>query len=309
MALNYDGLFNILKTKNISISQLSDDLNISSSTRAKFKKGEYVSLQTLESICRYLNVDINDVVEFIAPQNTSPLLQQLTEEMNHNIKGSIYHETQILLTYNSNHIEGSQLTPDQTRYIYETNTIGVDKETAVNIDDIIETQNHFRCVDTAIKSALEPLSESWIKDLHSQLKTGTSDARLDWFSVGDYKQRPNTVGGKETALPKDVETHMKTLIKTYESKKTIAFRDIIAFHYQFETIHPFQDGNGRVGRLIAFKECLRHGFVPFTIDESIKIFYYRGLREWTHDEGYLMDTCLSGQDTYKKLLEMYDIKY
>jgi Fic family protein len=229
--------------------------------------------------------------------------------MSHKIKGSIYHETQILLTYNSNHIEGSQLSPDQTRYIFETNTIGLDKDSSINVDDIIETQNHFRCIDYMIKSALEPLSEALIKDLHRILKTGTSDAKLDWFNVGEYKQRPNMVGGIETTKPSNVQSELISLIGKYEIKKEYSFEDIIEFHYQFECIHPFQDGNGRVGRLIAFKECLRHGFVPFTIDESIKLFYYRGLKEWKSEKGYLMDTCLSGQDKYKKLLDMFNISY
>jgi hypothetical protein len=288
---------------------MSKDLNISSATRAKFKKGEYVSLQTLESICKYLSVNINDIVSFMTVENPSVLYQRLNEEMSHKIKGGIYHETQILLTYNSNHIEGSQLSVDQTRYIFETNTIGLGKDNLINVDDIIETQNHFRCIDYMIKSALEPLSEALIKDLHNTLKTGTSDAKLDWFKVGDYKLRPNTVGGIETTKPSDVQSELISLIGKYENKKDYSFDDIIEFHYQFECIHPFQDGNGRVGRLIAFKECLRHGFVPFTIDDSIKLFYYRDLKEWKNEKGYLMDTCLSGQDKYKRLLDMFNISY
>lgn len=307
MSVNYRGLFYALEKKTVTLSKLCDDLEISSATRAKFKKGEYVSLQTLESICKYLNVSLNDIVEFVIVRNPSPLLTRLNEELKHKIKGGIYHETQILMTYNSNHIEGSKLTADQTRYIFETNTIGLDVETSINVDDVIETQNHFRCIDYMIKTALEPLTETLIKDLHKILKTGTSDSKLEWFSVGDYKQRPNTVGGSETSNPKDVEMHMKTLIGLYENKEKYTFKDIIEFHYHFECIHPFQDGNGRVGRLIAFKECLRNGFVPFTIDENIKIFYYRGLKEWKSEEGYLIDTCLTGQDKYKRLLEIFEI--
>ena len=309
MSIIYKGLFEVLSKKNISISEMSKDLNISSATQAKFRKGEYVSLQTLESICKYLSVSINDIVSFLIIENSSILYQRLREEMSHKIKGSIYHETQILLTYNSNHIEGSQLSPDQTRYIFETNTIGIDKDSSINVDDIIETQNHFRCIDYMIKSVLEPLSEALIKDLHRILKTGTSDAKLDWFNVGEYKQRPNMVGGIETTKPSNVQSELISLIGKYEIKKEYSFEDIIEFHYQFECIHPFQDGNGRVGRLIAFKECLRHGFVPFTIDESIKHFYYRGLKEWKSEKGYLLDTCLSGQDKYKKLLDMFNISY
>jgi len=309
MPINYNGLYQLLKEKNISLSQLSDDCGISSATRAKFRKGEYVSLQTLESMCKYLNVSLNDIVTFESSNKTSDLLNRLIEEMKHKISGGIYHETQILMTYNSNHIEGSKLTADQTRYIFETNTIGLDSNQSVNIDDVIETQNHFRCIDYAIKSVYEPLSESLIKDFHRILKSGTSDAKLEWFNVGDYKLRHNVVGGIETSKPRDVARDMQKLIGQYENKRTFQFEDIIDFHYQFECIHPFQDGNGRVGRLIAFKECLRHAIIPFTIDEEIKLFYYRGLKEWKNEKGYLIDTCLSGQDKFKRLMDLFDIHY
>jgi Fic family protein/DNA-binding Xre family transcriptional regulator len=305
MAVHYKKLFGVLKSRNLTISRLSEDLNISSATQAKFKKNEYVSLKTLESICKYLSLPINEIVTFETVENFSVLYKSLKEEMSHKIKGGIYHETQILLTYNSNHIEGSRLTAEQTRYIFETNTIGLEKDSTVNIDDIIETQNHFKCIDYMIQSALEPLSEDLIKDLHKILKSGTSDAKLEWFNVGDYKLRPNVVGGKETTKPNDVPTAMASLIGKYENKKTFSFEDIIEFHYNFEMIHPFQDGNGRVGRLIVFKECLRHGIVPFTIDESIKLFYYRGLKEWNNEKGFLIETCLAGQDKYKKLMDLF----
>lgn len=307
MPVNYKGLFKVLEEKSIKLSQMSKDLALSSKTSAKFMKDEYVSLQTIESVCKYLNTPLDDIVKFEVIHHRSMLYDRLIEEMTYKIKGGIYHETQILMTYNSNHIEGSKLTSDQTRYIFETNTIGLDEKKAINIDDIIETQNHFRCIDNMIKTAFEPLSESLIKDLHKILKSGTTDAKLDWFMVGDYKIRPNTVGGLETSSPKEVSTHMSTLIGKYENKKTFSFEDILDFHYDFERIHPFQDGNGRVGRLIAFKECLRHGYTPFTIDEEIKLFYYRGLKEWKNEKGFLMDTCLSGQDKYKKLLTIFDI--
>ncbi|MFA5179267.1 MAG: Fic family protein [Candidatus Izemoplasmatales bacterium] len=309
MSVIYKGLFNNLENKEITLSKLCDDLNISSATRAKFKKGEYVSLQTIESICKYLNLNFNDIVSFDIINNPSPLLRRLKEEMQYKIKGGIYHETQILMTYNSNHIEGSKLTADQTRYIFETNTIGLDKDKTVNVDDVIETLNHFKCIDYMIKTALEPISETLIKDLHKILKTGTSDSKLDWFKTGDYKRRPNTVGGIETSKPKDVEEDMISLIGLYENKQKYSFEDIIEFHYNFERIHPFQDGNGRVGRLIAFKECLRHGYVPFTIDEDTKLFYYRGLKQWEIERGYLMDTCLTGQDKYKMILDVLEIDY
>jgi len=307
MAINYNGLFKQLKDKNIKLSKMSNDLGLSSAIRAKFKKGDYVSLKTLESICKYLGVKLGEVVEFETNSHHSELYNRLKEEMEHKIKGGIYHETQILLTYNSNHIEGSMLSFDQTRYIFETNTIGVDEKESVNVDDIIETQNHFRCIDYMIKTALEPLTETLIKDLHKILKTGTSDATLDWFSVGDYKKRANMVGGQETVEPSEVSEEMAKLIRLYENNDSYFFEDIVEFHYTFECIHPFQDGNGRVGRLIAFKECLRHGFVPFTIDDNLKMFYYRGLKNWNEEKGYLLDTCLTGQDKYKKLLDRFDV--
>ena len=307
MPINYNGLFNQLNRKKINLSTMSEDLHISSAIRAKFKKGDYVSLRTLESICKYLGVKLCDIVEFETVSNESILYHRLNEEMNHKIKGGIYHETQILLTYNSNHIEGSMLSIDQTRYIFETNTIGANEKESVNVDDIIETQNHFRCIDYMIKTALEPLTEELIKDLHRILKTSTSDASLDWFAVGDYKKRANMVGGKDTIKPTEVKNNMEKLIGLYENKESYEFEDIIQFHYEFECIHPFQDANGRVGRLIAFKECLRHGYIPFTIDERLKMFYYRGLSKWKDEKGYLLDTCLTGQDEYKKLLYRFDI--
>lgn len=307
MAVNYDGLKKILKERKLSLSQVSEDLSISSATRAKFNKGEYVSLQTIEALCRYLGVSINQIITIEIEKKDSPLVKQLKEEMKHRIKGGIYHETQILMTYNSNHIEGSMLTMDQTRYIFETNTVGVENDKTINVDDVIETQNHFRCIDYVIKMVFEPVTEIIIKDLHKILKTGTNDSKLEWFNVGEYKQKPNTVGGIETSKPKQVEKDMAKLIGIYENKMKYSFADILEFHYQFETIHPFQDGNDRIGRLIAFKECLRHGIVPFTIDDTIKMFYYRGLREWTNEKGFLLDTCRTGQDKYNRLLEIFEI--
>lgn len=309
MAINYKGLIEVLSKKGLTLTQVAEDLRISSATRAKFKKGEYVSLQTIESLCKYLGVQINEILVIEIEKKDSALVVQLKEEMKHDIKGSIYHETQILMTYNSNHIEGSRLTADQTRYIFETNTVGIDTNDTINVDDVIETQNHFRCIDYAIKMAFEPITDTLIKDIHKILKTGTSDSKLDWFNVGDYKQRPNTVGGLETSNPNNVSKDIAKLIGGYENMKKFGFEDILEFHYNFEIIHPFQDGNGRVGRIIAFKECLRHGLVPFTIDESIKLFYYRGLREWRNERGYLLGTCQSGQDKYKKLLDIYGIEY
>ena len=236
------------------------------------------------------------------------LLDVLRIEKASGTKGGIYHKVQIELTYNSNHMEGSRLTHDQTRYIYETNTIGVEAGT-VNVDDIVETANHFRCIDLVINSAGQMLSEPFIKTLHRTLKSGTSDSRKDWFAVGDYKKIPNEVGGRDTTAPEEVSTEMKQLLASYNRKPDKTLEDLIAFHVAFESIHPFQDGNGRVGRLILFKECLKNGIVPFIIDEDLKLFYYRGLHEWNTERGYLIDTCLSAQDKFKKYLDYFRIPY
>ncbi len=237
----------------------------------------------------------------------TPLLKALREEKEMKLKGGIYHRTQIDLTYNSNHIEGSRLTKDQTRYIFETNTIGV-ADGAVRVDDIIETTNHFRAIDYCIDSAHIKLSESIIFNLHRTLKSGTSESAKDWFAVGEYKRLPNEVGGAETTPPEDVATEMRSLIKSYNSLKQVSFDDILDFHHRFESIHPFQDGNGRVGRLIMFKECLANGVTPFIIDEDLKMFYYRGLQNWGSIREYLRDTCLTAQDNYKALLRYFRIE-
>ena len=236
------------------------------------------------------------------------LLEILQHEKAARYSGGIYHKTQIEMTYNSNHIEGSRLTHDQTRYIFETNTIGVTGE-AVNVDDVIETANHFRCIDFIIEHAKSALTEKMIKELHLMLKTGTSDARQDWFAVGAYKKMPNEVGGMATTMPEDVAAEMQALLAAYSAKKAKTLEDILDFHVRFERIHPFQDGNGRVGRLIMFKECLKYSIVPFIIEDNLKMFYYRGLKEWGREKGYLTDTCLTAQDRYKAYLDYFRIKY
>lgn len=236
------------------------------------------------------------------------LLSILQEEKRTKYAGSIYHKTQIDLTYNSNHIEGSRLTHDQTRYIFETNTIGVENE-VLNVDDVIETSNHFRCIDLIIDHAASTLSEHFIKKLHHILKTGTSDSREDWFAVGEYKRLPNEVGGMQTSLPEEVADRMKALLSDYNAVPKKTLDDILDFHVRFERIHPFQDGNGRVGRLIMFKECLKYNIVPFIIEENLKLFYYRGLKEWYNEKGYLTDTCLTAQDKYKAYLDYFRIPY
>lgn len=236
------------------------------------------------------------------------LLAFLKREKESSLKGGIYHKIQIDLTYNSNHIEGSRLSHDQTRFIFETKTLGITDD-AVKVDDIVETVNHFRCIDLAIEGANTKLSESFIKQLHYILKTGTTDAQKSWFKVGDYKMIENEVGGSETVKPEDVATEMKALFADYNSRSEITFDDILDFHVRFESIHPFQDGNGRVGRLIMFKECLKHNIVPFIITEELKMFYNRGIKEWKNERGYLRDTCLTGQDAMKVSLDYFGIKY
>lgn len=236
------------------------------------------------------------------------LLSILQEEKRTKYAGGIYHKTQIDLTYNSNHIEGNRLTHDQTRYIFETNTIGVENE-VLNVDDVIETSNHFRCIDLIIDHAASTLSEHFIKKLHHILKTSTSDSHKDWFAVGEYKRLPNEVGGMQTSLPEEVADRMKALLSDYNAVPKKTLDDILDFHVRFERIHPFQDGNGRVGRLIMFKECLKYNIVPFIIEENLKLFYYRGLKEWYNKKGYLTDTCLTAQDKYKAYLDYFRIPH
>lgn len=241
-------------------------------------------------------------------QKEMPLLTALREQKAMKMSGGIYHKVQIDLTYNSNHIEGSRLTHEQTRYIFETNTIGMSTE-VVNVDDIVETTNHFHCIDLILDRAKEKLTEHLIKELHGTLKAGTSDSRKDWFAVGEYKRLPNEVGGQETTLPEEVHAKMKELLFEYNAKKQKVLEDILDFHVRFERIHPFQDGNGRVGRLLMFKECLANNILPFIITDNLKMFYYRGLSEWGHINGYLTDTCLTAQDEFKAILDYFRIKY
>lgn len=238
----------------------------------------------------------------------SPLLGRLRKEKEAGLKGGIYHRTQIDLTYNSNHIEGSRLSEEQTRFIFETNTLGVTNE-STSVDDIMETVNHFRCIDYVIDHATDKITEAHIKQLHAILKTNTSDSQRSWFAVGDYKRMPNEVGGKETALPQDVQGRMKALVNDYNAIKKVAFDDILNFHVIFERIHPFQDGNGRVGRLLLLWQCLQSEHVPFIITEELRLYYYRGLQEWGHVNGFLRDTCLTAQDHFRVLLDYFKIKY
>lgn len=242
-------------------------------------------------------------------KNAAPdLLELLREQKAARLSGGIYHKVQIELTYNSNHMEGSRLSHDQTRFIFETNTVGFENE-AINVDDVIETANHFRCIDMVIEQAGNVLTEKLIKELHRVLKTGTSDSRKDWFAVGEYKKLPNEVGGRDTALPEQTGEKMRKLLQEYRELPEKTFEDIVAFHVAFERIHPFQDGNGRVGRLILFKECLKYRIVPFIIEDDLKLFYYRGLKQWEQERGYLLDTCLTAQDRFKAYLDYFRIPY
>lgn len=300
--VDYSGLEKLLKERGLTKSALGKKLEISSRTIAKIGRGEKLSRIVREKICAYLECNPEDI---FAEKSDNPLLQALRDEKSAGISGGIYHEFQVRMTYNSNHMEGSRLTEEQTRLIFETNTIGVGD--GVPIDDILETVHHFRAIDYCIDTAEEPLSEEIIKHLHYILKHDTKDSQLSWFAVGDYKKRPNMVGGRETTAPALVTGRMKELLKWYNSLKTVSIDDIIDFHAQFEQIHPFQDGNGRVGRLIAFKECLAWGIVPFIIEDLKKVFYYRGLYNWNEEKGWLTDTCLDGQDTVKAMLKFFNV--
>lgn len=301
---SYKPLETRLHAIKLNKSDLSTKLGISSRTIAKISKGEKIATNVLKKISDFLGCQVEDLFLEILDNH---ILQIFKEEKNAKIKGGLYHEIQVRMTYNSNHIEGSKLSEDDTRLIFETRTI-LALDEAVPVDDVIETSNHFRCIDYAIDKALEPLNEDIIKHFHLILKQGTKDSMIDYFAVGDYKKRANVVGGRETCKPKDVPAAMKKLIDEYSSKKNITIEDIIAFHAEFESIHPFQDGNGRVGRLIAFKECLRWNIIPFIIEDSKKAFYYRGLTNWEQEKGWLIDTCLDGQDTFKAILRMLDIE-
>ena len=302
--ISYDGLYDQLQKKGIRKTDLTTEVGISSRTIAKIAKGEKLSARTLQKIADYLGCD----TEFLCKEvSSNAILQILRDEKDAGISGGLYHELQVRMTYNSNHIEGSKLTEDQTRLIFETNTIDVGD--GVPVDDILETVHHFRAIDYVIDVAEEDLTENIIKHLHYILKHDTKDSTLSWFAVGDYKRRANMVGGHETARPKDVPAKMKWLLSEYNAKETVTVNDVIALHAEFEHIHPFQDGNGRVGRLVALKECLHHNIVPFIIEDSKKHFYYRGLSQWKDEKGWLTDTCLDGQDTVIRLLDMLEIPH
>ena len=290
----------------ISVSQFAEKYGISERTARNYCatgkiEGAFLTGKTW-------NIPADADLPRRSKRKVSPLLAALREQKEMRMKGGIYHRTQIDLTYNSNHIEGSRLTKEQTRYIFETNTLGITSENT-RIDDIMETVNHFRCIDYVIDHATDKITETHIKQLHLILKTNTSDSHKPWFAVGDYKRLANAVGEEETAQPEEVHKKMKTLLATYHAIKKIQFDDILDFHVRFERIHPFQDGNGRVGRLIMLWQCLQSNTVPFIITDDLRLFYYRGIQNWGNINGYLRDTCLTAQDNFKGVLDYYRISY
>ena len=294
--------------KYVSVAKMAEKWGISERSVRNYCANDRIKDSKLIGKTWYIPENVQKPDRVNKKKDTPSLLKILREQKAAKMTGGIYHKVQIDLTYNSNHIEGSRLTHDQTRYIFETNTIGFKNE-SVNVDDVIETSNHFRCIDMVIDQAGSALSEKFIKELHFVLKTGTSDSRKDWFAVGEYKKLPNEVGGNDTTLPENVASEMRKLLIEYNALPAKTLEDIVAFHVAFERIHPFQDGNGRVGRLLLFKECLKHNIVPFIIEDNLKLFYYRGLKEWDREKGFLMDTCLTAQDRFRSYLDYFRIAY
>ena len=302
--ISYEGFLVRLREKGITKTDLTKELGISSRTIAKIAKGEKLGAITLRKMAEYLGCEPSLLCREVSD---NAILQLLRDEKYAKISGGLYHELQVRMTYNSNHMEGSRLTEAQTRLIFETNTVDVGD--GIPVDDILETVHHFRAIDCVIDMAETELTGEFIKHLHYILKHDTADSRLPWFAVGEYKKRANMIGGRETVRPKDVPGKMQELLEAYNAKTNVTVHDIIAFHADFEYIHPFQDGNGRVGRLVALKECLRHGIIPFIIEDAIKLLYYRGLSEWGREKGRLTDTCLDGQDTFIRLLDILEIPH
>lgn len=302
--ISYEGLEEVLKEKRIGKSKLGLETGLSSRTIAKIAKGEKLSGKSLQRIADYLDILPERLMREISDNS---ILQRLRDEKDMKLPGGLYHELQIRMTYNSNHIEGSMLSEEQTRHIFETNTLDVGE--GIPVDDVLETLHHFRAIDYVIDVAEEVLSAEIIKQLHYILKHDTRDAGLSWFAVGEYKKRANMVGGRETSKPAEVPRHMACLIAEYNARESVTMEDIVAFHAEFEYIHPFQDGNGRVGRLVALKECLCHNIIPFIIEDAKKNYYYRGLAEWRSERGWLRDTCLDGQDSFIRLLDMLEISH
>lgn len=304
--ISYKKLFLMMEERELTKEKLKNELGISSATMAKLSKNEEVSMGTIQSLCSFFDCQPGALLSYEKEIDENSILFRLKEEKEMKLKGGLYHQTQVWLAYNSNHMEGSRLTEEQTRSIYETQTIGVAKGNE-KIDDIIETVNHFRCFDYIISVADKELSEDIIKYIHFLLKNGTTDSQKEWFAVGDYKKRPNMIGSMiETTHPSKVSGEMKQLLKKYREAGNVCFEDIIDFHYKLEKIHPFQDGNGRVGRLIMFKECLKYNIIPFIIEDKYKDFYRRGLNEYAQEKGYLLETCRASQDAYKEILKYFE---
>ena len=293
--------------KKMTQVEVAEVLEVKPATISKYEAGTLEpNIESLKKLAELFEVSVDELLkEDVFDISKINVLEVLREQKEMKLKGNLYHNTQIIFSYNTNHIEGSKLTEDQTRYIYETNTLLTEKETITNLDDIIETANHFKLVDYMLDVADEELTEEMIKKFHKILKDGTSDSRKDWFNVGDYKKLANEAGNMKTTLPKNVQKDMMKLLQWYNSLEKITIEDIIEFHYRFESIHPFQDGNGRVGRIIIFKECLKNNIIPFIILDKDKLFYYRGLKEYKNEKGYLIDTCLNAQDQYIRLIEYY----
>lgn len=304
-----DKLKKYREAKNITQSEIAEILGVSSATVSKYESGTLEpNIETIKKLSELFEVSIDELLkDDTFDISKIDILAVLREQKDMRIKGNLYHNTQITMTYNTNHIEGSKLSEEQTRYIYETNTLFADKDSATDIDDIIETINHFNLFDYMLDVAEKKLTEKVLKEFHRILKNGTSDSKKDWFAVGEYKKLPNEVGGLKTTDPKNVEKDMKKLLEWYESLKQVTINEIIEFHVKFEKIHPFQDGNGRVGRIIAFKECLRNKIVPFIILDRDKLFYYRGLNQYqtNKEKGYLIDTCLNAQDQYTNMVKRF----
>lgn len=297
--------------KKMTQNEIANILDLSTATVSKYESGALEpNIESLKRLAELFEISIDELLNDEEDKfdiSKINVLDILREQKEMKLKGNLYHNTQITFAYNTNHIEGSKLTEDQTRYIYETNTLLAEKDSITDLDDVLETANHFKLVDYMLDIANKKLTEKMIKEFHKILKEGTSDSRKDWFMVGDYKKLPNEVGGLKTTEPKNVERDVKNLLEWYESLKQITINEIIEFHTKFEKIHPFQDGNGRVGRIIAFKECLRNNIVPFIILDKDKLFYYRGLNQYqsNKEKGYLIDTCLNAQDQYTNMLKYY----
>lgn len=304
--ISYKKLFLMMEEREITKEKLRSEIGISSATMAKLSKNEEVAMSTIQSLCDYFDCQPGAILSYEKEKNENSILFRLREEQDMKLKGGLYHQTQVRLAYNSNHMEGSRLTEEQTRSIYETQTIGV-TQGQEKIDDIIETVNHFRCFDYILSVADKELSEDIIKHIHLILKSGTTDSGKEWFAVGEYKKRPNVIGDMiETTHPSKVATEIKQLLKSYRENGNVTFEDIIDFHFKFEKIHPFQDGNGRVGRLVMFKECLKYNIPPFIIEDTSKEYYRRGLKESVAEKGFLVETCRAAQDAYKKMLEYFE---